>query len=280
MAAAAREVGVVATTVGRRIAALEESLGQTLVARTPNGYQPTPKGEEMIRAAEEVERRLFSIEATMKATDVVRGHVRVSTPQLLANRVYSPRVHELLTEHPELTVSLIGENRNADMLRREADIAVRMARPQQVGLAGRRIGRVSINLFGAARFLDGLLGPGSSDLNSLAEKRIPIVVLGPSRTESDELKFLERNGLDPYIALRSNSLLVIEQAILNGAGIGFLPSFLANESTTLRPLLPPNVIPPRDLWLVLHEDVRADAAVRVVTEWLTDVLGEVEQRLE
>lgn len=282
LAAAAEELGVVPTTVGRRLASLEESLGPALVARTPSGYKPTARGLELVRAAEEIERRMFALEATSQASDRVRGHVRIATLQLLANRVLAPRVGELLAEHPELSVSLIGENRTADMLRREADVAIRTTRPDRAGLAGRRIGGVSFMLYGVDGLFERLDAPavaGPRGVESLAGLRVPLVVLEQSGTESAEARFLARNGIEPYVSLRSNSLAVMEHAVLGGAGVGFLPVFLARKHPELRPLLPPDRLPERDMWLVVHEDVRGDAAVRAVIEWLTEVLAGVEGRL-
>ena len=134
--AAARTLKVDATTVARRIERLAEAAGGAVLERDGGGgVVPSARGQLLLRRAEAMERQ-----AEMIADDLGRdageilGEVRVTSVPLIVNRLLVPALGALLARHPKLSVELVPESRDVDLLRREADIALRLARPSRGGL--------------------------------------------------------------------------------------------------------------------------------------------------
>jgi DNA-binding transcriptional LysR family regulator len=147
LSGAARQLGLSQPTVGRHIDALEAALGAALLARSPRGLTPTqaardlaPHVEAMSLAAGAAQR------AAASAASPGRGVVRMTASAVVGAEVLPPILARFSADHPAITIELALSNRNQDLARGEADLAVRMARPAQSGLVARRIGRIPIGL--------------------------------------------------------------------------------------------------------------------------------------
>ena len=154
LSGAARALGVGHVTVGRRIAALEEQLGVTLLNRTPDGFVTTSAGEAILRQCAAMESAATDLERIVAGRDsLVAGSVRVTTTEALAYQLITPAIAVLRETHPELRVDLIASVRSLDIARREADIAVRFARPATSDLVCRKLGEVGFSLYASKRYL-------------------------------------------------------------------------------------------------------------------------------
>src|SRR6516162_6949518 len=154
LSAAARALGVGHVTVGRRIALFEKHLGVTLLNRTPDGFATSPAGEAILRQCTVMETSALDLERVAAGRDsLVTGSVRVTTTEALAYQLIAPAIASLRQAHPELQVDLVVGVRSLDIARRDADIAVRFARPSASELVCRKLGEVGFLLYASQPYL-------------------------------------------------------------------------------------------------------------------------------
>ncbi len=161
LSAAAQELHVAQSTVGRRLATLEANLGIRLLNRTPSGYVMSAAGEDVRRAAERVEAEMQSLERSLGGQDTrIAGLVRVTCAETIANHILAAEFASLRRQHPGILIELIPEPRKLSLAKREADISIRLKMPDQHDLMVRRIGDLSFGLYASSTYLD-LNGPPS-----------------------------------------------------------------------------------------------------------------------
>jgi len=154
LSGAARALGVAQPTIGRHIAALEKALGLALFTRSPAGLLPTEAALALRIHAESMESTAAALERTAASHgEGVRGVVRITASDMIGVEVLPPIVGRLHEEHPQLKIELVLTNRVQDLLRREADIAVRMTPPRQETLVARRIGQIELGLHATQQYL-------------------------------------------------------------------------------------------------------------------------------
>ena len=162
LSGAARALGVAQPTIGRHIAALEKSLGLALFTRSPTGLLPTESALALMTHAESMESTAAALERTAASQGAgVKGVVRITASDVIGVEVLPPVVAHLRQEHPDLKIELVLTNRVQDLLRREADIAVRMTHPKQETLIARRIGRIEVGLHATRQYLANYGAPAS-----------------------------------------------------------------------------------------------------------------------
>ena len=265
LSGAARTLGLTQPTVGRHIDALEAALGLTLFTRSPRGLTPTtaaltlaPHVEAMAASAATLA-RVASGEA---AAD--RGVVRVTASEVIGCEVLPPILATFRAEHPGIAVELALTNRTEDLARRDADIAVRMMRPTQSGLFARRIGASRIGLYAHRDYLARFGEPRSlADLPSHC-------VIGfdrdnrSFRAAGDFAKRLTREDF----GFRCDSDLAQLAALRAGVGIGGCQENIARRSPDLVAVLPNAIQYALEIWLVMHEDLKATRRVRLLFDRL------------
>ena len=273
LSAAARALCVAQPTVRRRIADLEAMLGVVLFTRTPAGLDPTETAHALAGHAEAMAHAAAAFARTASAeAGEVAGVVRVTASDVIAIEVLPPILATLQARHPGLVIILSPSNRNEDVLRREADIAVRMARPTQEGLVARLIGVVALGLHARRDLLDRHGMP-----ETIADVR-RYGVIGPEH-DNEILRSLRFDGVQVQPAdfsFRSDSDVAQLAALRAGAGIGVCQIPLAARDPSLVRLLPDLFEYPLETWMVTHEDLRGVARIRAVfdhlAEGLTDYL--------
>jgi DNA-binding transcriptional LysR family regulator len=265
LSGAARRLGITQPTVGRHIDALEAALGLTLFTRSPRGLTPTPAAlalephVEAMAAAAAALARTASGEA---AAD--RGAVRVTASEIVGVEVLPPMLAAFHAEHPGIAIELALTNRTQDLARRDADIAVRMVRPTQSGLVARRIGSSRISLFAHRDYLARFGEPRS--LADLATH----CVIGFDRDNS------AFRGLGGYagtltresFGLRCDSDLAQLAALRAGVGIGGCQDNIARRMPELVAVMPSAFHYALEVWLVMHEDLKATRRVRLLFDHL------------
>jgi DNA-binding transcriptional LysR family regulator len=264
LSAAARELALNHATVARRLEALERSLGTAPVQRTRTGYVPTAAGSRLIEAARRME---VAADAISRSAGVigpdVTGDVRITLTESIASLVVAPRLAELRRRHPNLRIDLVADDRVLSLARREAEIAVRWARPERGELVARRIVDVPYALF-RARGLP--LSP--------ADRQAPLIGHGPAGARLPEAQWLARAFPDRIPVIRTNGLPAQIALVRTGAGIGVLPRFMRHLFDDIEMVDPPIPPPVRSLWLVVHRDLRRRPAIAAVTDFLLDVVSE------
>lgn len=261
----ARALGLAQPTVRHRIDALERALGVALFTRSPGGLAPT---DTALALAGQVEAMAHAADAMARlasgAVDRVAGTVRLSASEVIAVEVLPSLVARLRVRHPDLVLALSPTNRNEDVLRREADIAVRMVPPGQDGLAARRIGAVEIGLFAHADHLARTGMPrGLADVAAAG-------LIGLERDTSLSRALLAQGSplARATMIFRSDNHLAHLAALRAGVGFGLCQVPLAARDPALVRLFPDEVRFPLDLFVVTHEDLRAVPRIRAVLDAL------------
>lgn len=265
LSGAARALGIAQPTVRRRIEELEALAGTALFTRTPQGLDPTEIGRALAGHAETMALAADAFVRTASAAaGEVAGTVRVTASDVIAVEVLPPILAELMAQHPALTIELSPSNRNEDVLRREADVAVRMATPRQEALVARRIGTVPLGIHAHEDYLARHGYPAS-----IEELRRHVVIGTDANTSM--LRAVQERGLKVSredFRFRSDSDLAHVAAIRAGLGIGVCQIPLAARDPRLVHLLSDAFRFDLETWVICHEDLRGVARVRAVFDAL------------
>ena len=264
LSAAARRLAIAQPTVRRRIEELEAQLGAPLFTRSPSGLLPTDRAHVL---KEHAQAMAMAADAFVRSASAdaheVAGTVRISASDVIATEVLPAILADLMRAHPALVIELSPSNRNEDLLRREADVAVRMVPPQQEALVARRIGAVLLGLHAHPDYLAYAGTPAT--LADLPAHRL----IGVER-DTPVLRMLQdmgfQIGLEDF-AFRSDSDLAQLAAVRAGLGIGFCQTGLAKRAGLVR-LFADALVFELDTWVVCHEDLRNVARVRAVFDAL------------
>ena len=155
LSAAAKDLRVAQSTVGRRLASLEASLGVRLLNRTPDGYVLTLAGEDVREKAERLEAEARSLERNVGGRDTrLAGLVRITCTETVASHIVAPCFAALHLQHPDILIEVIPDPRDLSLAMREAEISVRLSRPDQHDLVVRRIGNLAFGLYASPRYLE------------------------------------------------------------------------------------------------------------------------------
>src|SRR5260221_5323689 len=155
LSAAARSLSVRQSTMGRRLAALEERSGAKLLQRTPRGYVLTPTGEAILGNVERIESEALAVERVITGKDVkLEGTIRVTAVETLAVEILTPIFHAFQEAYPGIALDLVTDARNLSLTRREAEVALRLTRPTQQELVARRVTDFSVGIYAAQSYLD------------------------------------------------------------------------------------------------------------------------------
>lgn len=276
LSAAARALGVGHVTVGRRITVLEKRLGVTLLNRTPDGFSITSAGEAILRHCTAMETAALDLERIAAGRDMLTtGVVRVTTTEALAHQVVAPVVASLRRVHPQLQVDLVVGVRSLDIARRDADLAVRFARPSASDLVCRKLGDVGFSLYASPLYLAKSGTPrrgqglGGCDL------------IGFTGAPAATSPFFMGESLDgARIALRCDNALIQLKAAADGAGIAELACFLGDSSPDLVRVWPHEAPARRTAWLILHQHMRRSARIRTVSVAITEAFRRQRKTLE
>ena len=264
LSAAARALGVQQTTMGRRLAGLQHRAGAVLLQKTPRGYTPTAAGEAILGNVERIEAEALAVERRITGRDVrLEGMVRITTVESFAVEIVMPVLAGLRARHPGIDIELMAEVRNLNLTRREADVALRMARLDRQDLTVRRIGLLGYGLYASRAYLEAR-GVPAFDRGGEGHD---LILTQPEQMEGPEMAWVTAILPRGAPALRTNSRYSHRAAAVAGLGIACLARYLGDAGDLVR-LDPPTPPPVRELWLAVHTDIRHMPRIRAVTEAL------------
>ncbi|MXN80229.1 LysR family transcriptional regulator, partial [Burkholderia sp. 4701] len=269
LSGAARALGLTQPTVGRHVAALEAALRVPLFTRSSSGLMPTDVALALRAHAEAMESTADALaRAATSFGEDVRGVVRISASDVVGVEVLPPIVARLRQRHPALTVELALTNRVQDLLRREADIAVRMTRPGQTQLIARHIGGIELGLHAHRDYLARRGTPRD------AGELVRHALIGHDRPTAFIRQIAKSfPGFDRgAFALRTDSDLAQLALIRCGAGIGACQAALAKRDPALVRVLPKAFAGRLDMWVTMHEDLRGSPRCRAAFDALAEGL--------
>ncbi|RFP11073.1 LysR family transcriptional regulator [Duganella sp. BJB488] len=272
LSGAARALGLTQPTVGRHIDALEQSLALSLFTRSQSGFIPTDAAYALQSYAETL---AATSSALLRAASglghgEIKGTVRVTASETISVEVLPPILARLTRAHPGITIELATSNRIENLLRRDADIAVRMTRPEQDVLVARRIGNIDLGFHARRDYLKRRGTPNTWD--DMAGHALIGIDRETAFTRS--LQHLLGNLQNRSYALRSDSDLVHLASIRAGLGIGICQVGLAKHDARLVRVLPDLLTIPLDTWLAMHENLRSNPACATTFAALAEGLTE------
>ena len=256
-------------TVGRHIAELESQLGVVLFERTGRGLKPLEMALHLADSARAMEAGAFELQRSVSGVQAqAGGTVRITASQPVACVLLPPVLARLRQALPEIQIELVASNEVSNLLRREADIALRMVQPDQGSLVAKRIGTVALGVYahrdylqrrGTPRQLSDLLTHDlvGSDLNEEILRGLAAVGC-PVTRES--------------FVFRTDDLMAYWHAVKSGIGIGFVAQYMARTDAAIVPLLSAVKIPPLPLWLAVHREIRTNRRIRAVYDHLAEAV--------
>lgn len=277
LSAAARELLVAQSTVGRRLASLELSLGVRLLNRTPEGYVPTLAGQDVLAQAAPLEQAAQNLERSVSGRDTrLVGPVRVTCAETIATHLLAPAFARLHLAHPDIMLELMPNARELSLSMREADISVRLKRPEQHDLVVRRIGNLSFGLYASPEYLDR---HGAPDYEAGCPAQFCITQLEDIE-DLTQMDWLAELAPRARISIQTSSHEAAVAAALHGAGLACLGCFRADREPGLVKLTTPSPVPRSSIWLVVHRDNRQMPRIRVVLSMITEHARAVRALLE
>lgn len=270
LSAAARSLRLTQPTLGRHVDALEAALGAPLFTRSQHGLQPTALALSLVPHAGAMAAAADSLLRTASGeAEGERGTVRLAASEIVGIEVLPAMLARFREDHPGIVLELALSNRNEDLLRRDADIAVRMVRPQQAALVARRIGAVGIGLYAKRTYL------ARHGMPETAAGLASHTVVGVDRNNA-ALEAI-RIGGEPVsrelFSYRCDSDVGQLAAVRAGVGIGICQHGVAARDPDLVPVLPDLFDFSLDMWLAMHEDLRQSRRVRLLFDHLAVELG-------
>ena len=267
--AASRDLQLSQPTIGRHVAELESQLGLVLFDRNGRGLLPTEAAYHLAESARIMQSGADQLARNVLGADLgASGTVRITASQPVSCYVLPPLLAQMRLSLPDVQVELVASNEVSNLLRREADIAVRMVQPEQASIIARRVGKVTLRACAHQDYLRRRGVPRQpSDL--LAHD-----LIGGDRND-DTLKGFAAQGLvvgREQFAFRADDLIVVWQAVRAGLGVGFVSEHLIRSDPAVIPVLPKLKIEPLPVWLAVHKEIRTSKRIRAVYDFLADAL--------
>ncbi len=270
LAGASKALGVDDSTVSRRVARLEALLAAKLFERAGDGrLRPTPAGATAVERAERMELEAEGLRDSVTGADAAcAGMVRLTSVPLLVNRLLVPALPNLLEQHPALSLELVADPSDLSLRRREADIALRLARPRRGGrsVVARRIGTLRYAVYAAA------------SLPVEAAAALPWATYDEAFAHLPQARWiaaaLARGDAAARFVVNDGEALV--EAVAAGLGRSLLPGAVAARDPRLARLAAPDGKPvlERELWLLVHGELRRLARIEAVSDWLCGLVAE------
>jgi DNA-binding transcriptional LysR family regulator len=263
LAAAARKLGVNETTVARRLARIEALLGVRLFEREAGLLRPTDSGQIVVSRAEHIELDVDAVKEGVTGGDnIAAGKVRITAVPLVMNYILIPALQTLLQLHPRLQVELAADPHNLRVTNREADIALRMARPDdEYRAVARRIGRVGYAVYGVSK----------------TRRPLPWITYDATWSHLPQERWMARAmAAEP----KAGSSVVVNDsdlalnAVRAGLGRSLLPCRIGDTVPGLSRLSGAKPVLSRDMWLIVHPDLKHLARVRAAIAWCERLFSE------
>jgi len=262
---AARVLDASQPTIGRHIAELESQLGVVLFERTGRGLLPTASALRLAESARAMESGAHQLARSVSGAETaISGSVRITASEPVACVLLPPVLARMRQALPDVQVELVASNEVTNLLRREADIALRMVRPDQASLVAKRIGSVKI---GAYAHRDYLRRKGTP---RQPPELLQHELIGGDRNEEILQGFaamgypVERG----HFAFRTDDLMAYWAAVRAGLGVGFVATYMARTDADVVPVLPMLPLPELPIWLTVHREIRTSRRIRAVYDFL------------
>lgn len=271
LSGAAANLGAGLATVSRQIERLEAALGLTLFSRHQNGYRLTDDGAALLERAEALELAAEAFAEGSAAQAAIAGRVRLATAETLANHIIIPAMSKLTSQYPDLTLEVVTDVQTVNLHRRDADLAVRLVKPERGNVTIRRLGTLGFGLY-ASRTYTGQ----RHETARLETDRF--ITWCETYAHLPAAQWIERvlRGHPPILATTTLSAQL--SAVVAGIGLAVLPHFLGRQNDLV--CVQPDIGIDQEIWLAVHSDLGQTRRVRVVADFLVGLVRDSKQELE
>ncbi|NKK73228.1 LysR family transcriptional regulator [Rhizobium leguminosarum bv. viciae] len=265
LGAAARSLGLTQPTMGRRLRALETSLGQTLFQRTTDGFVLTDEGAAVFAGAERIEEEALTVERVLAGgSRQLDGFLRLSSSDWFGAHVLSPMLAEFSQVHPKVVVELLTDSRFLSLSRREADLVFRIQPFTEAEVISRKLIHIEYGLYISRGAPHPEAGDGAGTR---------LVTMDEAFGDMPDVGWLQRLLPRAGIVMRSNSRDVQAALCANGAGLAVLPRPLGDSLATIELVDLGEPPPGRDTWVGYHRDMKRLARLRALLDLVIERLA-------
>jgi DNA-binding transcriptional LysR family regulator len=264
LSGAARSLKVDHATVSRRLSALESDIGTRLIERQPRACKLTPIGQRVFDLAQGMEEDAYAIERFLDTSrSPLGGKVTLSAPPILVTSFLVKHLADFRRANPNVQLSVSGDMRPVSLSRREADIIVRLGRPEEPTSVARKLGRVSFDLY------------ASTDYPHLHDPTAwEFIAYNAGVAGIPQHQWLMKVAGERPIACEISDINGHLAAARAGAGVAGLPGFLADTDAQLQRVAHDGEPFSRDIWMAVHRDLRRSPPIRAVMDFLLKIVGE------
>ncbi|WP_430673082.1 LysR family transcriptional regulator [Klebsiella aerogenes] len=266
-AAETMDMGI--ATLSRRLDRLEKSLAVPLFSRHQSGYRLTDDGEALLARAEALEHAGLAFGETARLQGNVAGLVRLATSDNLAAHFILPSLNGLMEKYPDLRVEVLSGVQSVNLHRRDADLAIRMVKPESGNLTLKRLGKVGFGLYSA--------DTGQAGSTDVAFNHAQYIGWPESHQHLPAARWITRTLRGRPCRVEANTLLAQLSAVSAGLGLGVLPHFMARKNGLQ--CVNADIGVEQTLWLVMHSDLAHSRRVRVVADHLIALFDEIKDQL-
>jgi DNA-binding transcriptional LysR family regulator len=264
LSGAARSLNVDHATVSRRLNAFEEEAKARLVDRLPRACKLTAAGQRIFELAQGMEENVYAIERFLEASrSPLSGKVTLSAPPVLVANFLVKHLADFRRTHPDIQLSVSGEARQVSLSRREADIAIRLVRPEEATSVARKLGRMPFDLY-ASRHYAHLHKPSMWEF----------IAYDARFTDMPQQKWLISVAKGRPLACQISDINGHLAAVQAGAGVAGLPCFLGDGDAKLQRVAHDGETFSRDIWMAVHRDLRRSPQIRAVMNFLATTITE------
>jgi DNA-binding transcriptional LysR family regulator len=267
LAAAAKQLQVTQSTVGRRLASFQAGMGVRLLQRTADGYVLTLAGERILAHVERVEAEARSVEHAVAGHDArLEGLVRVTGSQLVTSHLLAPCFAQLHGRHRGIIIESHPILSGEPLATHDADVSVQLRRFEHHELVARNIGSIAFGLYGSAAYF---ARAGEPDvLNGCPGHQL--ITLLQDHDFSAQAAWLSHHAGRAQVVLKADSYETQHWAAHCGGGLALLPRFRADAEPTLRRVSTATPIPHSEVWLGVHREKRTTPRVRIVLDCIAE----------
>ena len=267
LSGAASPLSIGLATVSRRVERLEASLGRPLFLRHYTGYRLTEDGAALVERAEEMEAAARAFDSGLPEEPEVSGTVRLATAENLATALILPALPGLRRAHPRLTLEIATDIATVNLHRRDADIALRLVKPDRGHVSVQRVGLLGYGLYGAPSYIDGRAGSSEVDL-----EQDDFIAWAEGYGQLPAAHWIERALRGRAPAAVTTSLAAQVAACASGLGLAVLPHLLARPHALIS--LDYDLGIDQPIWLVTQTDLASSRRVQAVASFLREVVSE------
>ncbi|MCC8381977.1 LysR family transcriptional regulator [Xenorhabdus sp. PB30.3] len=270
---AATLLGVGIATVSRKIERLEATFGMPLFFRHQTGYQLTEDGRGLLEKAEAMETAANSFLTEVDVRTKIAGKVRLATTEMLASNLIIPNLSVLQKKYPDLALEIITDSRTVNLHRRDADLALRLVRPEQGHVTVRQIGILGFGLYASKQYWENY----PSQISDEAYSHAHFIGWTDESQQLPMYKWMEKTLNGRPLSIATTSLSAQVAAVKAGLGLAVLPHFIADSADLI--CLSPKLGLDQPLWLVIHADLAYSLKIRKVVDFITEVVSQHLQQL-